>query len=81
MFGYYGHMNAFGPFGLGISLGGILFWVALIFLFILLLRSTRRQEWKSEHHSSALDILKERYAKGEITKKEFDIMKKDINQD
>ena len=34
-----------------------------------------------EETESALEILKSRYAKGEITKEEFDRMKKDIADD
>jgi uncharacterized membrane protein len=30
---------------------------------------------------SALEILKKRYAKGEITKEQFDLMKKDVADD
>jgi putative membrane protein len=29
-------------------------------------------------NESAIDILKERYAKGEITREQFELMKKDI---
>ncbi len=66
---------------LGIALT-IIFWVAILFLFIALIRGFKghRYEGNFEDGQSgrAIDILKERYAKGEITKKTFEDMKKDI---
>ena len=58
-----------------------LWFVLVIWLFIAILR---RLLGHHDHHSvfeskdRALEILRRRYAKGKITKKEFDQMKKDL---
>jgi putative membrane protein len=81
--GYYGHMGGIG-FGFG-WIFMIIFWIAITFAIIALIRGFSGHGcWHNlgEHHkeegNKALDILKERYAKGEITKEDFDKMKKDL---
>jgi putative membrane protein len=73
MHGYYwdwGH----GPFwGGGFIM--IIFWICLIFIILFVLRKLFKGEHQSE---SALDILKKRYAAGEISKEEFEEMKKEV---
>lgn len=72
--------------GLGI-LGGIfsgIFWVLIIVLLILVIRRLamggHMHRWGNfPHQRDALDILKERYAKGEINKQEFEEKKKDLS--
>jgi len=70
-----------GGYGMG-WFGGIfmlIFWIAvvigIVFLIRWLVQSTRGGVGSSE---SALEILKRRYAKGEIDKKEFEQKKKDL---
>ena len=59
-----------------------LFWilviVALVFLIKRLIQSTKSERGVVRGGSSALDILKERYAKGEIDKEEFETVKRDL---
>ena len=58
----------------------MIFWVliivGLVFLIKWLIQNTSGK--KSEGESRALDILKERYARGEIDQSEFAAMKKDL---
>lgn len=53
----------------------LLFWVAVIALIVFLVRRTGGSGSRSE---SATNILKKRYARGEITKEEYENMKKEI---
>ncbi|MEE8582642.1 MAG: SHOCT domain-containing protein [Dehalococcoidales bacterium] len=58
----------------------IVFWGAIIALIVwVVIRLSRRDDTTSSSKVSALDTAKERYAKGEITKAEFDQIKKDIS--
>lgn len=61
----------------------ILFWILFILLIVWLVRGVSGKSGcgmggMNHSSSSALDMLKERYVKGEIDKKEFEQKKKDI---
>lgn len=60
----------------------MIFWILLIvgmvFLIKWLIQSTSRDKTSGSGGSRALEILKERYARGEIDKNEFESKKKDL---
>ena len=71
-------------FGYGMGLLGwlwmVVLWVAVIAFVVWLVRRTGGYcgHGYHEHRDSAIEILKERYAKGEISKEEFESKKKDL---
>ncbi len=69
----------FGPFGLIGGMFMILWWALIVVgVFAAAKWLTREGNGKEEHGNPAFDILKERYAKGEIDKKEFNEKKQEI---
>jgi len=86
MWNYLGQDGSWGLFGLGMMffmwLIMILFWISVVLGIIALLRWLVNQlngdGGYVRSKNSALEILKERYAKGEIDKKEFDDKMRDI---
>jgi len=72
MYGY-NYSDTFFPLHMFGGLFMFVFWVFVVYAIVTLLKRT-----KSNDKNKALEILKERYAKGEVTKHEFDSMKKDL---
>jgi len=59
--------------------GGFFMWIIVIALIgVLIYLFIKTQKGKAGSTETPLEILKKRYARGEITKEDFDRMKKDL---
>ncbi len=76
------HMQGYGWGGAGMGLGMLLFWVLVVALIAVGLKifTSSRDLGLRDKEKSALDILKERYARGEIGREEFEQKKHDLEQ-
>lgn len=80
----YGHMGGFGWFGwIGMVLVWILLALAVVWLWRTLDLSRALRGWDSGQRShrpdGALQILRERFARGEIAEDEFESMKRQLS--
>ena len=70
---------------IGMGLGGAFMWLFWIFLVTVIVWAVKAVTGKSnsppERQKPALDILKERYAKGEVDQQEFEQIRKDLGGD
>lgn len=68
-------------FGWGMGFGWlfmVLFWALVILGVVFIFKMVSERSRPGEKGETALDILKKRYAKGEITKEDFERMKEDL---
>ena len=68
-----------GEWGWGIGgIGMLLYWVLLAVLFALVVKYATGSG--GEKDKNALDIIKQRYARGEINREEFEQLKSDLEK-
>jgi putative membrane protein len=76
-------MMNWGSYGWGMGFGWInmiVFWVLIIAGIVYLVQAITGRYKKTDTNEAPLDILKKRYAKGEISKEDFDRMKDDLTK-
>ncbi len=77
------HWGYWGNYGWGMGFGWIfiiLFRVLVILGIVYLVQKMIRSAGKPKGEETPLDILKRRYAKGEISKEEFERMRDDLKK-
>ncbi len=74
---YWGMHYMWGPWGIGMMLMMLVFLGLVIAALVLGIRWLGSQE-KESRSDSAVEILRQRYARGEISKEEFEAKKQDL---
>lgn len=69
--------------GYGYGFGGIFMWLIFLALigvvvYIFIIQARKSGGWRRPPQETPLDALKKRYAKGEISKEEFESLKRDL---
>ena len=72
-----GMMDGYGMSG-GMWILGLIFWILILAGLVLLIKYLWEGAGTRGSHESALEVLKKRYARGEISKEEFEEKKKDL---
>jgi putative membrane protein len=68
----------YGMMGGGMWIFGIIFWILILAGLVLLIKYLWEGGGGRRSEESALEVLKKRYARGEISKEEFEEKKKDL---
>jgi putative membrane protein len=79
---WWGHMGEYGWGWRGMGLGMLLFWGVFVVVIAMMVKCTRGSATcgRRNQEKSALDLLKDRYARGEINREEFQQKKNDLER-
>jgi putative membrane protein len=76
--GWHPMWGMWGPWGIGMGLVMLTFWVLVIVALVAGIRWLATQGRESRP-DTALEILRQRYARGEVNKDEFDAKRRDLS--
>jgi putative membrane protein len=68
-----------GIWGIGMMVLMLLFWAVVIIGLVAAIRWLARQGREPRRDDAALDILRQRYARGEIDRDEYETKKRDLS--
>lgn len=75
----FGMMDSYGNgMGYGMGILGLVFWILVIIGLVLLIKYLWEGGQGRREQESAIEILKKKYARGEISKEEFEEKRKDL---